>query len=411
MLYDNAQLVSLYSEAYLLTKNPLYKEVVYDTLAFVSRELTSPEGGFYCALDADSEGEEGKFYVWGKDEIETLLGYDAPLFIDYFRIGKEGSWEGSNILLVKEKHDVFASRQNLDEQTWRNKLEEMKQKLMAARDKRIRPGLDDKILTSWNALMIKGYVDAYRAFGEKSFLDAAIKNAHNILRNCMKENGQLFRSFKNGNARINAFLDDYTFTIEALFALYQATFDESWLLQAKKLLDIVIAHFLDEKSGMFFYTSDEDPKLINRKMELSDNVIPASNSSLAKAFSLASFYFYDEKFVDISRRMLSNMLSQIRHGARFYSNWCSLMYSFVIGVKEVVICGDKANNFLQQFNRHFLPDAIFAGTSISSEMAIFNDRFLPGETNIYVCRDKVCQLPVKRVEDALRQIEQGSFVH
>ncbi|MCF8371226.1 MAG: thioredoxin domain-containing protein [Bacteroidales bacterium] len=404
MLYDNAQLVSLYSEAFQLTKYPLYKEVVYDTLAFVERELTSPEGGFYCALDADSEGVEGKFYVWEKDEIETVLGADAPLFIDYFRIGKEGSWEGKNILLVKEKQDVFAFRHNLSEEAWRSKLQQMKQKLMIERDKRIRPGLDDKILTSWNALMIKGYVDAYRAFGEKSFLDAAIKNANHILHNCMKENGQLFRSYKNGDARISAFLDDYSLTIEAMFSLFQGTLYESWLLQAKRLTEYVMAHFYDEKSGMFFYTSDEDPKLINRKMELSDNVIPASNSSMAKALSLASFYFENEKYGDMSRMMLSNMLPQIEHDARYYSNWCSLMYGYVKGVNEVVICGEKANEFLNQFNQHFLPNAIFAGTSTGSGMSIFEGRFVSGETTIYVCQDRVCKLPVKEVDVAIKQI-------
>jgi len=261
MLYDNGQLVSLYSLAYKVTGNKLYKKVVYETIDFVERELTDNSGGFYSSLDADSEGEEGKFYVWKKEEIDKLLGSDAELFCDYYSVEEGGNWENKNIFFISEEKSDLLEKYGMEEKEFDNKIAGMKNILLKEREKRIRPGLDDKILTSWNALMICGYVDAYSAFSEKKFLDAALMNGNFILNNLMKEDSRLDRNFKESKSSINAFLDDYAYTIEAFIKLYEVTFDETWLNKAKSLTDYALQHFNDNESGFFFFTSDEECKM------------------------------------------------------------------------------------------------------------------------------------------------------
>ncbi len=304
MLYDNGQLISLYSQAFKVTGNELYKKVVYETLDFVEKELTDNSGGFYSSLDADSEGEEGKFYIWKKEEIDNLLGEDTEIFSEYYTVSSEGNWEGKNILFISEEKNILLEKYGMDEKEFDNKIAGMNNILFQEREKRIRPGLDDKILTSWNALMLCGYIDAYSAFGEMKFLDAALMNGNFILKNLMKEDGRLYRNFKLGKSSINAFLDDYAFAIEAFIKLYEATFDETWLFKAKSLADYALQHFNDSESGFFFFTSDEDDPLIARKIDFSDNVTPSSNSSLAAGLFKLSKYFYNEDYETIAKKMI-----------------------------------------------------------------------------------------------------------
>ena len=280
MLYDNAKLVSLYSNAFKVTGNEYYKLVVYETLDFISREMTDRSGGFYSSLDADSEGEEGKFYVWGKGAIDDLLGNNSDLFCEYFNISEAGNWEGKNIPFITADKSEFLKKYNLNEDEFDKIFFDSKKILFEDRSKRIRPGLDDKILTSWNALMIKGYVDAYNTFGKTDFLNAAVSNGNFLLDNMISKDGRLDRNYKNGKSTINAFLDDYSYTIEAFISLYEATFDEKWIYAAKKIADYSIEHFEDEQSGMFFFTSNIDDPLITRRIDFSDNVTPSSNSSI-----------------------------------------------------------------------------------------------------------------------------------
>jgi uncharacterized protein YyaL (SSP411 family) len=308
MLYDNGQLVSLYSKAYQLSKNEEYKKVVYQSLEFIERELTSSEGAFYSSLDADSEGEEGKFYVWNKKELDDLLGEDTKLYCDYYQVDSQGNWEhGKNILHRGEKEEEIAHKYNLAPHQLFDKITELNKSVLKEREKRIRPGLDDKILASWNGLMFKGYVDAYRAFNDQVFLEKALKNASFLSEKMIEKDFRVWRNYKNGKANINGFLDDYAFVIDAYIALYQATFDGKWIALAKNLTDYAIKHFYDEKSGMFFYTSNLDPKLIARKMELHDNVIPGSNSAMARNLYYLGHVFYDEKYIEMASQMLHNI--------------------------------------------------------------------------------------------------------
>ncbi len=405
MLYDNSQLVGLYSHAFQLTKNPLYKKVVYETLGFVNRELTSPEGGFYSSLDADSEGEEGKYYVWTKEEINDMLGAEAPVFTAFYNIDKDGNWEhGKNIPYRNGSDEAVAEKFNISVAELNNKLNSAKEKLLQFRSKRIKPGLDDKILTSWNGLMLRGYTQAYRAFGDKAFLTAALTNANFILQKMVGAGGEIARNYKNGKTSIHGLLDDYAFTASAFIELYQATFDEKWLIEAKKICDYTLAHFYDEKSGMFFYTHNQYADLISRKMEITDNVIPASNSEMAKNLFIVGQYFYNEEYISKARQMLVNVKDDLQNNISFYSNWGSLEIFFVSPPYEVAILGTESAAMRQKMDENYLPHILFSGGVQEGSLPLLENKLVAGQTTIYVCQDKTCKKPVNEVEKALQQI-------
>ena len=405
MLYDNAQLVSLYSHAYQLNKKPLYKQIVFETLEFVERELSSPSGAFYSSLDADSEGEEGKFYIWEKSEIDSLLGEDAGVFNHYYAITREGNWEeGHNILLRETPESEVAEKFGISTEELARQISGSKEKLFKAREARVRPGLDDKALTGWNALMLKGYVDAYRAFNEKAFLDRARLNASFILENVLKEDYRLTRNFKDGKSVINAFLDDYAFTIDAFISLYQATFEEEWLFKAGKILDYTMAHFYNEDNGMFYYTSDLDPALLARKTEVPDNVIPSSNSAMAKNLYVLGQYLYKPAWVDMATQMLNNVKENLAEGGPYYANWAILMSWMIKPPYEVAIVGNDYESIRKEFDRHYLPNVFFMGGAREGQLPLLENKLVNGKTTIYVCQNKSCRLPVTETELALKQI-------
>lgn len=405
MLYDNAQLVTLYAQAYQATKKPLYKKTVYETLQFVKQELTSPEGAFYASLDADSEGVEGKFYVWTKAEIDKALEDDAAIFCAYYNITADGNWEhGNSILLRSETDEAIAEAYTITVEVLKNKIDTAKEKLMQVRNARIKPGLDDKILSSWNALMITGYTKAYRVFGEEGFLTAATTNALFLLQNAIAADGEMTRNYKNGKSSINALLDDYAFTIGAFIELYQASFEEKWLMEADKIANYALEHFFDSESGMFFYTHNQYADLIARKMELSDNVIPSSNSEMAKNLFLLGHFLNKEDHISKAKQMLINVEADVQRNIYFYANWGMLQALFTSPMYEVAITGDDCKNIRQQFDEQYLPNVIFLGGNTESSLALLENRLKPGQTTIYVCRDKTCELPVLEVEKALQQI-------
>jgi len=405
MLYDNAQLVSLYSKAFQYSKNEEYKRVVYKSLEFIDRELSSPESAFYSSLDADSEGEEGKFYVWDKKELDDLLGEDAKLYCDYYQVHSQGNWEHKkNILHRSDKEEKLAKKYKLTNEQLIVKISKLNKIVLKERAKRIRPGLDDKVLASWNGLMLKGYVDAFRAFEDSIFLEKALKNASFLKEKMIDKDYRIWRNYKNGKASINGFLDDYAFVVEAYIALYQATFEEKWLSLAKNITDYAIDHFYDERSGMFFYTSDLDPKLIARKMELHDNVIPGSNSAMARNLYYLGHLFYSDKYTEMAAQMLHNVREDIKKSGAYYSNWGILLAHFAYGLKEVAITGEDALNFRKQLDKNYLPQCILAGNKKQSQLPILKERLQEGKTTIYVCENRVCKLPVYSIEEAINHI-------
>ena len=405
MLYDNAQLVSLYSEAFQATKNELYKQVVYETLHFVERELTSPEGCFYSALDADSEGEEGKFYVWKKEELQAILRENFELFADYFNVNEHGLWEDENYILLRQEDDeTLAKKYNTDVATLRETIRQLKAKLLGIRNHRIRPGLDDKTLTSWKALMLQAYIDAYNAFDEAQFLKAAEKNAAFILEKQTQKDNRLNHNYKNGTSSINAYLEDYCFCIEAFISLYETTFNERYLRQADAWVQYCIAHFQDPKSGMFFFTSDEDQALISRKMELADNVTPASNSSIAKSMFKLGHHFEKPEYITTSRKMLNNVIPEVTGYAEGYSNWAMLLLHMAQPFYELSIVGKSVDEKRRSFNNYYLPNKIFAGSNTENVLPLLKNRYVEGKTLIYVCSNNTCNAPVSEISEAIGQM-------
>jgi hypothetical protein len=406
MLYDNAQLVSLYSSAYQKTKDPKYKIIVQETLAFIERELRSKEGGFYSSLDADSEGVEGKFYVWTKNELKEVLGEKADLIINYYNITENGNWEdGKNILLRTVEEKKIANKYQITESELLIRIFEAKAILLKEREKRTRPGLDDKILTSWNSLMLKAYVDAYRVFGDENYLNLALQNAEFINSKIKTSDNRLHRNYKDGKASINGFLDDYAFTIAAFISLYQATFDEKWLIEAGDLLNYSLEHFYNKTSGLFYYTSDIDPALIARKMELMDNVIPASNSEMAKNLFILGKYFYNEDYLMKSEKMLSNVKENALKSGAYFANWDILMAWFASEAYEIAIVGKDYEAKRKELDQHYLPNVFLSGGKNEGTLSLLEQKNIKGQTTIYVCKNKACKLPVTKVTEALKQFE------
>ncbi len=405
MLYDNAQLVSLYATAYQLTKDPLYKKVVYETLAFIEHELTSPESAFYSSLDADSEGEEGKYYVWTKAEVDHALGNDAEIFAAYYNITADGNWEhGNNILLRNETDETIAKQFQLTVPGLHKTIDAAKIKLMQLRGSRVKPDLDDKVLSSWNALMLQGYTKAYRVFSDENFLRIAVQNANFLLKHAIKKDGEMTRNYKNSKASINALLDDYAYTIAAFIELYQATFDEQWLTEANKITGYTLEHFFDPESRMFFYTHNQYADLISRKMELSDNVIPSSNSEMAKNLFLLGHFLGNDDYISKAKQMLVNVETDVQRNIYFYSNWGIVQALCSSPLYEVAITGDDFKNKRQEFDEHYLPNVIFLGGNTAGGLSLLENKLVSGQTTIYVCRDKQCNLPVTEVKQALEQI-------
>ncbi|MET3113685.1 uncharacterized protein YyaL (SSP411 family) [Pedobacter sp. CG_S7] len=404
MMYDNGQLISLYAEAYLCSQLPLFKQVAEESIAWVKREMTSPEGLFYAALDADSEGVEGKFYVWLADEFEVLTEGDHLLLAKYFNVTEAGNWqeEKTNILLRRNTDEEFALAEGISVDDLQLKVKLAKEKLLEQRSSRVRPGLDDKCLTAWNAMMIKGLADSANIFDNTGYYEMAKKAADFILTDLRMENGGLYRNYKSGKASIAGFLDDYAFFIEALLALYAVDFNEYWLQEAKKLTDLVLLDFYDADSPMLFYTSANSEALIARKHEIMDNVIPASNSVMAQNLQKLGLLFDQHSYLEKASAMLAAVKPQIKTYGSAYSNWATQLLSEVYGINEIAIVGNSVDGVVKEFNSTYIPNKITI-TGTNSTLPLLKDK-QSIETKIYICRNKACQLPVNTVEDALKLI-------
>ncbi|MBT8245055.1 MAG: thioredoxin domain-containing protein [Winogradskyella sp.] len=410
MLYDNAQLISLYSKAYQITKNDLFKTIVTETLEFIDRELTQANGAFYSSIDADSKTdnnilEEGVFYRWTKEELKETLKEDYNLFSSYYNINVIGKWENNNYVLFKNMTDEeFANSNNLSVLSLVEKVSLWKKRLFEERAKRERPRTDNKVLTSWNGLMLKAYVDAYRVLGNNDYLDKALKSAEFIKENQLRKEGGLFHNYKNKITSIEGFSEDYASIISAYISLYEVTLDEDWLKLSRRILDYTITHFFDKNNGMFYFTPDSETTLITRRIEIVDDVIPSSNSMLAESLFKLSHFYSNEDYKNIARQMLSNMKDNIGKSPSSFSNWLSLYLNYSNPYYEVAVSGEKALDKLKELNKYYLPNILIAGALAESEVPIMRNRFNEGETYIYVCVDGTCKLPVKSVDSAVNQL-------
>ena len=397
MLYDNAQLISLYAKAYSVTGNHDYERIVRESIDFVVRELGSPDGGFYSALDADSEGIEGQYYVWTKKEVLEVGGSGAEAFCRYFNILEEGNWEdGKNIL--------FSSDMNTDippGYTEKDEFHKIKTELLKQRSHRIRPQLDNKIICSWNAMMLTALLDAYCYLEDESYLKLALKNASFLEENMITPDYRVYRNINEGKEAINGFLDDYAFLGNAMIRLYQQTFDEHWLHLSHKISQYAIEHFYDHDQKHFYYTSDLDPELIVRPTEYTDNVIPSSSSSiLSNLYTLAN-YFDDNSLMGVYEEVLKGRLSAIIKNPAFHAGWASSMISEVFPPAEVMITGEGAESIRKDISKHYFPEILLSGGEKGGTLSHLGYKYIEGSTKIYVCRNKTCEQPVETAREAI----------
>lgn len=400
MLYDNAQLISLYAEAWQRTGLALYKQVVFECLKFVKLELSAPEGGFYAALDADSEGIEGKFYTWSAQEINSLLGSEADLVKAVYHIKDAGNWESTNILFRDGLETELAAKIGLTDHEFSVLLNRCKSRLMIHRSTRIRPGLDDKMLASWNALMIKAYADAYISFAVPEYLSLSLENMNFLLENFISED-QLYRTYKEGKVKIHAFLDDYVFTADACLVLYKATYEEKWLITAEKLMQRALQDFYDPQNGMFYYTSATET-LIARKQEVFDTVISSSSSVGARVLYYLGSYFANQTYIEYSIRMLEAVKMQMTTYSPSFSNWSLLMLEAGHGITEIAVCGPNAKKIAAGFNAFYLPFTIVLVENVDgNKLPLLEGKNGFPYDQIYVCKDKICQLPVTNIAEAI----------
>ena len=411
MLYDNALLVPAYLEGYQATGNPDYARVVRETLDYALAEMTQPEGGFYATQDADSEGEEGRFFVWSELEIAEVLGAeDAKLFGDVYDVSARGNWENSNILNRPHAHDEAAGIQQKPSEELEEFLTGCRRKLFQARAKRIAPGRDDKVLVSWNGLMISAMAQAAPVLGEKKYATAARAAVDFILAKMRNEDGRLLHAFKDGRARFNGYLDDYVCLIDGLVDLYQATFDESLITGAVELAERVFDQFGDEGGG-FFYTSSDHEELITRSKDGQDNAVPSGNGMAAYTLLRLARLTSDSRIEKQAARTLDAVSGQMKK-MPMASGQALLALDFWFGpASEIVLAGgtdaDRAAA-LRELNETFSPNKVMAArsedASTSPLSALFEGRSTTGELTLYVCSQGTCQAPITGADDISRTL-------
>ncbi|PKR79872.1 thioredoxin domain-containing protein [Brumimicrobium salinarum] len=403
MLYDNAQLLSTYAKAYQHTKDKLYKDVIEQAIHWLLKEMRHEDNGFFTALDADSEGVEGKFYTWSKEELKNILGADYTWFKEFYNVNEKGFWENNQyILLRKQTKNEWCADNNISNSEFEEKLKHAQEKLLHERNKRVRPGLDDKQLTAWNAMAVKGLIDAGLALQNNSYLTEAIKTGEWLVKNQINQDTlQVLRTRKNDVSKINGFLEDYAHCIDAFISLYTLTFEERWIDLASKLTEYTHEQFYDSQSKMFFFT-DTNTELLTRKLEVNDNVIPSSNSVMAlNLFKLGSI-LHKTEYLEMAQQMLSNIYKQMPAYGSGYSNWGLLALSQVQPFYEIGITGVSAQQARIQFGKFYLPNTIFSkGKAIETADNVDESQDL----TILVCENKSCMSPVHSINEALKNIQ------
>ena len=393
MLYDNAQLLSVYAQAYRYYQNPLYREVIYQILHWLAREMKATDGGYFAALDADSEGVEGKYYTWTWQELKDILGKQIQPFATYYHCAPEGNWEnGQNHLHSEIPLEVFCKTHALDYPKTQEQFEYCKSLLQNNRQQRVRPGLDNKRICEWNAMLVNGFIDAYWATQDVQFLESA-QALINFIEQKLMHNNKLWHTYNQQTSYLEGYLSDYATAIFAYIRFYQATFKEKYLSQAKIWLDFVLVHFKSPDSPLFYLTSDLAERLVHRPIDKEDNVIPSSNSILAHCLFLLGHYYDEQKYLQLAEDMLQSVLKDtIEHGA-FYANWASLLCDLLYPPKELVLTSDQASQqVLDLFSKDFLPHVL----PIGSDQTKSNIPLLEGKTKplIYICSNRVCQAPL-----------------
>jgi uncharacterized protein YyaL (SSP411 family) len=406
MLYDNALLVSVLCDAWQLTQQPLYKQAVEETLAFVERELYSPEKGFYSALDADSEGVEGKFYVWSKTEIEAVLQQDAALFCAFYDVTGGGNWEHTNILNIRKPLKQFAVDNNIHEKTLQELLQQGREKLLQHRAGRIRPLLDDKVLLGWNALMNTAYSKAYSVFGNPHYARVAQENMEFIMSNFTFNGRYFFHTYKKNVARYPAFLDDYAYLIQALIHLQEITGNAEYLYKAKSLTQEVIDQFSEEGTGYFFYTHEGQQDVIVRKKEVYDGAIPSGNAIMAFNLQYMGVVFDMSGWKERAIKMCAGLHQAIHRYPGSFGVWASMILSIAGGVEEIAIIGKDVELVRRELLQHFIPFRVLqSAPQANNDLPLLASKPPTPDTQIYLCKNYQCSAPVNKVSDLIRLLK------
>ncbi|MFL7839460.1 MAG: thioredoxin domain-containing protein [Candidatus Promineifilaceae bacterium] len=411
MLYDNALLARAYLHAYQVTGDPLYRAIVEETLDFVKRDMRHDNGGFYSSYDADSEGEEGKFYVWQADEIRQALGENAPLFMARYGISDAGNWEGSNILNVAEEIGTLSERFNLGEDEINSRLQAAKERLLELREERVWPGLDDKVLTSWNGLMMAAFAEAGRVLNRADYTRIAEENARFLDQTMRTEGGRLLRTWKAGSsAKLNGYLEDYAYLADGLLALYQTTFDPYWFEWLESLAEQILEHFPDRRYGGFFDTPDDHEDLLYRPKDIQDNATPSGNAMAALVLLKLSLYTGKEKLWDMAQDALSKTASFMARFPTGFAHWLSAA-AFALGdPREVAVAGALEDvgtrALIGAVNKEFRPNLVLAAGEDGDVVPLLADRpQVGGKATAYVCRRFICQAPVTDEQSLMEQLE------
>lgn len=405
MLYDNALLLQNLADIYLSTKNNSYLYYIRHMDTFLETTLKNPQGGYYTALDADSEGIEGQFYVWNKKEIERLLKEDAPLYCSYFNISNKGNWEGKNILHVSQPMSAFAGSVGLSTQTLFEKIEKCNTILLSNRNKRIKPGTDDKIILSYNALLVTAYCKAFAATQQDEIKVKAIE-LFQFLETAFKgKNGGLLHTSKNGISKFLAFLDDYAYFIKACISLQEITGDEQYLHQAHFYLKYVIENYSDEQNLFFYFTGKLQQDILVRKTEVYDSVMPSSNAVMAENLIYLSIVFNIPAYKERAVNMISSLQKVIKDYPASFAYWAVQLQRLAIGLNEVAIVGESYLNILKKILYYFVPNKVLGGGKAGDLPLLSNKPVNKNDTYIYVCRNYSCERPVKSVADALKLLK------
>ena len=399
MLYDNAQLLSIYAKAYQKTKKPLFKQVIDKTANWLEREMLDESGLFYAALDADSEGEEGKYYVWKSEELKDILKEDFDLTVSYYEVDKKALWEHQNNILLRDKDDASIELEfQLTTQELADKIHQINQKLLDQRSQRIPPGLDDKCLTSWNSLMVSGLIESYIATRNNHYKDLAINTLDKILTTQL-HGEELWHSFKNNQSTIPGMLEDYAFLIKACTDAFAITGNESYVQSAQQLTEVVMKKFYDSEKELFYF--NETNELIVRTTEVHDNVIPSTNSVMAHNLWQLGLIYGNSRYLEIAETLVGKVQSNMVSYPSGHSNWAKTHLAISKPYYEVVIVGKKAEKEALKFRESFHPNTLVLYSNAPSNLPLFKNRYHADKTLIYVCEKGICKLPVKTIEEAL----------
>ena len=412
MLYDNGQLMSLYAAGYKISKNDLYKQTIYKIHEYINSEMKDTSGGYYSSLDADSKLEdgsyaEGEYYTWRKTELKKIIGENFDLFVDYFNVNDYGFWEEENkyILTRVSSDKEFIKKNKLDEKTFINIKSNWLSKLKLARKDKKKPSLDYKIITSWNGLMISGYVDAYKAINDDIFKDEAINAGEFIYSNLLRKDGGLYHNYVNGKSKINGYLEDYAAVIQASLDLYEITLNQLWIERALELSKYVFDNFSSSESELFYFTSNKDEDLISRSIEFRDNVIPSSNSIMAKNLFKLYHYFDKEDYYEKAKQMSLSVSKEFEAYPSGYSNWFDLIYSLKSNYYEVAVVGENAIEKVKKINSRYIPNKLIIGSTSENNLPLLRNRYIEGKTLIYVCVNKACKMPTENIEESISMIK------